>query len=323
VIDAREIVTADFEFEAGRGERPVPVCAVGHELKSGRRFRIWQSEFGSSPPWATGPDVLFTAFFASAELGCYRALGWPMPERILDLYVEFRARTNGLYLEAGRGLTGALTYFGLAHVAAAEKRELQQAIGDGTWRGRFTPTEIMDYCAADVTALDQLLPAMAPRIDLPHALIRGRYMAAVSAMEFAGVPIDTETLALLQEHWEALKERLIADIDRNFGVFEGTTFKQERFAALLNRHGIPCPRTATGRLAIDDDTLRQMAKSHPTIIGPYASFGTRCLRCALMISRLGETAATERSCRRSHRAPGAINRPIRNTSSARASGCAG
>ena len=43
-----------------------------------------------SAPYATGGDVLFVAFYASAELVCYRVLGWPMPERILDLYVEFR-----------------------------------------------------------------------------------------------------------------------------------------------------------------------------------------------------------------------------------------
>jgi DNA polymerase-1 len=265
VINAREIVTSDFEFEARRGERQVPVCAVAHELRSGRRFRIWQSEFGSSPPWATGPDVLYVAYFASAELGCYRALGWPMPERILDLYTEFRARTNGLYLEEGSGLLGALTYFGFAHMAPAEKSELRQAIGNGTWRGRYTPTEILDYCESDVNALDQLLPIMAPRIDLPRALLRGRYMAAVALMQWAGVPIDVEMLALLQENWDLLKERMIAEVDRNYGVFEGTTFKRRLFEALLIRLGIPWPRTPTGQLATDDDTFRQMAKAHPAI----------------------------------------------------------
>jgi hypothetical protein len=81
----REIVLADFEFEVAPGNRPVPVCLVAHELRSGRTIRIWQNEFGAAPPYATGPDVLFVAFYASAELGCYRVLDWPMPERILDL----------------------------------------------------------------------------------------------------------------------------------------------------------------------------------------------------------------------------------------------
>ena len=105
---------------------------------------------GRAPPYATGPDVLFVAYYASAELGCYRVLGWPMPERILDLFTEFRNRTNGLPTPAGSGLLGALTYFGLDAMGATEKKEMQEAIGNGTWRGRFTPEEILDYCEADV-----------------------------------------------------------------------------------------------------------------------------------------------------------------------------
>jgi DNA polymerase-1 len=263
----REIVLADFEFEARQGERPVPVCCVAHELRSGRWFRIWQDDLRSAlaAPYATGLDVLFVAFYASAELGCYRQVGWSMPERILDLFTEFRDRTNGVPPPGGSGLLGALTYFGLDTMAATEKQELQQAIGDGSWRGKFSPVEILDYCQHDVEALARLLPAMAPRIDLPRALLRGRYMAAASAMEHNGVPIDTETHGLLCENWELIKDQLIADVDKDYGVYEGTTFKQELFAALLNRLGLPWPRTPTGQLATDDKTFREMAKAHPVI----------------------------------------------------------
>ena len=37
----REVVLVDFEFASIAGERPMPVCLVAHELKSGRRFRVW------------------------------------------------------------------------------------------------------------------------------------------------------------------------------------------------------------------------------------------------------------------------------------------
>src|SRR6185503_7124111 len=92
----REIVAADFEFSATPGERPVPLCLVANELRSGWLLRVWRDQFGGHPPCATGSDVLFVAFYASAELGCYRSLGWPAPERVLDLYAEFRNLTNGL-----------------------------------------------------------------------------------------------------------------------------------------------------------------------------------------------------------------------------------
>jgi hypothetical protein len=279
-----EIVVADFEFETGIGERPVPVCLVAKELRSGRVFRIFQDEFGTAPPYATGPDVLFVAYYASAELGCYRALDWPMPERILDLFCEFRDRTNGLPTPAGAGLLGALTYFGLDGMAATEKKEIQQAIGSGAWRGRYSPDEILDYCQSDIGALERLLPVMLPKIDLPRALLRGRYMAAASAMEFNGVPIDTYTLARLREGWTGIQDKLIAAIDANYHVYEGRSFREDRFHGLLVRLGIPWRLLESGRFDLSDDAFRQMAKAYPAI-SPL-----RELRSSLSDLRLNDLA---------------------------------
>jgi hypothetical protein len=156
----REIVVADFEFIATVGNRPRPVCLVAHELRSGRRFRVWQGQFGSAPPYATGTTVLFVAYYVSAELGCYWALGWPMPERILDLFTEFRARTNGLDTPAGNSLLGALAYFGLDGIGADEKDEMRALILRGGPRTEDERRLILEYCEADVEALERLLPAM-------------------------------------------------------------------------------------------------------------------------------------------------------------------
>jgi len=285
VLDAfREVVVADFEFAVTPGNRPVPVCLVAHELRSGRRFRIWQDQFEPAPPYATGPDVLFVAYYASAELGCYRVLGWPMPERILDLFTEFRARTNGLDAPAGNGLLGALAYFGLDAMGANEKHEMQLAIASDTWRGRFTAEEILDYCAGDVDALLRLLPAMAPRIDLPRALLRGRYMAAAAAMEHAGTPIDAPMLEVFRQRWTNIQDQLIAEIDANYGVFEGRTFKTDRFAAWLVRHNIPWPLLESGHLDLTDDTFRHQARAYPAV-SPL-----RELRSSLSDLRLNDLA---------------------------------
>ena len=178
VLDAVPgVVAVDFEFIAAPGNRPIPVCLVAHELRSGRRFRVWRDQFGPAPPYATGPDVLFVAYYASAEFGCYRVLGWPMPERILDLFTEFRASTNGLDTPAGNSLLGALAYFGLDGMGATEKEEMRALILRGGPWAEDERTAILDYCEDDVEALERLLPAMLPKIDLPRALLRGRYMA--------------------------------------------------------------------------------------------------------------------------------------------------
>ena len=281
------IVAADFEFEFGGrdGNLPRPVCMVAKELCSGRDWRIWRGEFPSQPPFPIGPDSLFVAFYASAELGCFRALEWPMPARILDLYTEFRDLTNGL--AGGRGLIDALKHFGLDAMGVTHKEQMRQLIlGGGPWTDQQR-AEIFDYCAGDVDALERLLPAMLPRIDLPRALLRGRYMAAASAMEWNGVPIDVPTLTRLRAHWADIQDRLIADIDANYDVYDGRTFKETRFEAFLARHGIPWSRLESGRLCLDKDTFREMAKSYPAI-APL-----RELRHALSDMRLNDLTVGE------------------------------
>ena len=73
-----EVVAVDFEFVVTPGNRPIPVCLVAHELCSGRRFRVWQDQFGPAPPYATGPHVLFVAYYAIRRLLCQRR-AWLLP----------------------------------------------------------------------------------------------------------------------------------------------------------------------------------------------------------------------------------------------------
>jgi hypothetical protein len=279
-----EIWCVDFEFGVEDGGNPNVVCLVGYEIRSGRKIRLWHNEFCSAPPYPTGPDALFVAYYASAEIGCHLALGWPVPHRILDLFTEFRNLTNGLPTVAGSGLIGALAHHGLDGIEAAEKTEMRDLVLRG---GPWTDTEqraILDYCDSDVMALARLLPVMLPKLDLPRALLRGRYMAAAARIERDGVPIDTATLGLLQSHWTDIQDQLIADIDQDYGVFDGRTFKTDRFAGWLERNNIPWPRLESGRLDLSDDTFREMARSYLTV-APL-----RELRVALSQMRLSDLA---------------------------------
>jgi len=227
---------------------------------------------------------LFVAFYASAELGFFRALGWPMPANVLDLFVEFRNRTNGISTPASSGLVGALTFFGLDNIGVVEKDNMRSLVLRG---GPWTDTEraaILDYCHGDVAALERLLPAMQPQIDLPRALLRGRYMKAAAAMEWHGVPIDTNALALLRKYWTEIQDQLIAAIDVDYGVFDGRSFKAERWESYLVTHDIPWPRLESGRLDLSDGAFRQMAKAYPQV-SPM-----RELRSALSDLRLNDLA---------------------------------
>ena len=97
------IVAADFEFEFGGrdGNLPRPVCMVAKELRSGKIWRLWRDELGPKPPFPIGANALFVSFTNSAELGCFKVLGWPMPAQILDLSAEYRNFRN---LDYPRGI---------------------------------------------------------------------------------------------------------------------------------------------------------------------------------------------------------------------------
>jgi DNA polymerase I len=107
----------DFEFGAMTGEHPVPICLVWRELRLGTLKRVWANEMGERPPYPIGPNDLFVAYYASAELGCHIALGWGMPANVLDLCAEFKNRFSGITLPAGKGLVGALLHFGLEAIS--------------------------------------------------------------------------------------------------------------------------------------------------------------------------------------------------------------
>jgi hypothetical protein len=133
-----------------------------------------------------------------------------------------------------------------------------------------------------VAALTRLLPVMLPNIDLPRALLRGRYMVAAARIERNGVPIDATTLGDLNRYWSDIQDQLITDIDANYGVYERRTFKHDRFAAWLAQSGIAWPRLDSGKLDLSDDTFRQMARAYPAI-APL-----RELRSALSQMRLSD-----------------------------------
>src|SRR6202047_1481942 len=117
------IILCDTEFEHGgvEGNLPRPVCIVAKDYVTGREWRLRRGEFGATPPFPIGPESLFVAYYASAEIGTFDVLVWLHPKRILYLFTEFLNHTNVLTVPAGNGLIGALLYFGLPTIGTEEK----------------------------------------------------------------------------------------------------------------------------------------------------------------------------------------------------------
>lgn len=269
-LSDHEFILIDFEFRQKDGVEGNPievVCMVSYNTGTGEYKRLWADELYAmvDNPFKENPKAILVAFYASAEMGCYDALGWSWPNYILDLYTEFRNLTNGTALPFGRSLLGALQFFDLPAIEDTHKTEMRDLALRGGPYAEFEKQQLIEYCQSDVDSLKHLLDAMAPLLDLPRALLRGRYNIALAIMESTGVPIDFELYQDLCAHWDGIKTRLIEDIDQDYGVYVNGSFKESLFEEYLITQNIRWPRLASGRLALDDETFKTMAKTFPIL----------------------------------------------------------
>ena len=106
---------------------------VVREWLSGHTSRYWQDDLQQmqTAPFPTGDTALCVAYYASAEMDCFLALGWPLPNHVLDLFAEFRCLTNGLRPAHGSGLLGALMHYGLPTIGGEQKDAMRELVLTG------------------------------------------------------------------------------------------------------------------------------------------------------------------------------------------------
>ena len=266
----------DFEFKSPRGSPIEQVhCLVAREPFQDRTLRLWADELLSGVPPALdlGRRTAVIAYYASAEMAAFRQLGWPQPANILDLYAEFRLQRNGLRTTCGFGLLGAQVAYGIEGGDTVHKDAMRDLAVRGSPFSADERRDLVEYCEQDVVALERLLPHLTSHLvtesDWVHALLRGRYMYAVAAMEETGVPIDGPLLDRMKASWPSIKTALIDDVNTAYGVYDASgTFKLASFARYLAHRAISgWPTTASGQLSVSDDTFARMARLHPEL-GP-------------------------------------------------------
>lgn len=267
--DFDEIWVVDYEFfnaNGNSGNIQIPVCYCAKEIYSGKILKEWiYGTNDNSPKYSTEDNSLFVAYFSSAEVGCHLTLNWSKPRNIVDLYAEFRNNTNGKYLRNGRTLLGACLYYGVPGGDATLKDTMRDRIIQGPPYSDNEIEQILNYCMKDVELTSLLFETMKKSIDLPRALLRGRYMWASACMEHYGVPIDVEMLTKLRNNWDNIKSNLIEKVDLNYGVYEDGVFKIDKFNNYLKSHNIPWEYTPSGRPKTDDDYLKEQAKTFPIL----------------------------------------------------------
>jgi DNA polymerase I len=293
-----QIVCCDFEFEVAPGGLPNPLCMVAHVLDDNlqhlRTLRLWRGEFGPWPPFDVGPDTLFVAYSAWAEMTCFQVLKWRFPAKIYDLHTAYLSASNILRpyqpdeirLKEAKNFTAACRAYGLPGWEGLDKKGMQEAIGNGTWRGKYTPEEILCYCEEDVRMSVLLLRAQLrgyskdwlPPVDVSSILEWSNYSAkTIARIQARGIYIDMWLWNLVQEYREEVIRYLLQKFDPTFGsnhpiYDEDGGFSHKCFEAWLSSVKITSwPRSPRSELLkTDADAFRAMYGAHPGIEALHA-----------------------------------------------------
>jgi DNA polymerase I len=280
-----QVWALDTEYRQTPEGLPDVVCIVAREVFDRQaELRIFEHEFPKECPIDfSRPDVLFISYAAPAEIGSFLQLGWAPPRNILDLWVEARMNANYIGKRSRVNLLATLSHYGIDSMDHVEKDEMRALVMNQT---SYRPEErerILQYCAKDVIAVEELLPFMLPEIPglidaiqsggrktgWNQALFRGRYQVAVTRMDHEGVPIDVEMHDRLMTVRPLIRQRLTDEINAKYDVYTGDVFTLAKFTAFLNRQNIWWPQTRTGLPKTDEATFLMMIDSYPELNDLY------------------------------------------------------
>jgi DNA polymerase-1 len=273
-----DVIAFDFEFQTdgGRHQDPVngrdkggkqlPLSLAVRSLRTGEAHVYWRDQLLQmrKAPFDTSPRTLALNWFASAEAHCFAVLGWPQSQRLIDLFAEYRWARNGYHDNKHPGLIDALLCYRLPCIGVAAKEANRQAIlTTQTWSPDLI-AETLRYNLSDADGTLAIGRKMAAKLDMPRALLRGRYDQACGIIEYYGVPLDTDWWERFARVRKPLLLRLVQELDR-FQILDGLVFKQNRFTRLLATLRIPWERTESGRLRLQDDYFRDQAELYPVL----------------------------------------------------------
>ncbi len=272
----REIWVIDFEFRGPENGKLEILCLVAKEVNNGTVLRLWHNELETldSAPFGINADTLIIAFYSSAEIRCFLNLGWPIPECLLDLYVELKLFNNGLASPHGSGLLGRALQYGITGVDKSTKEDTRDLIlAKGLDVTKAEKQAILDYCQSDVNITADLFTVylrQAPQLftqNIQHywqqTLFRSNYMKAVAIIEQHGIPLNQHQLEQITTHRAKIQEKLIKKLDSHH-LYDGITFKRDRFIKYIKdndmvwpyQHGIP---------KLDAKTFKKLARQYPSI----------------------------------------------------------
>jgi hypothetical protein len=238
----------DYEFIPMEDGGIDIVCGVAKNLRTGETRRRRRDEMGPAPFFDCGAEAVLVAYNAQAEMEAHRAMGWLLPDNVICLYAEHMLDTNGADISEdvqGRGgsLLAAMKSNGLPARHAGEKKNTIDCILAGPPYSAEEWLTFLDYCQQDTDDAAALFHVLWDRLSagnafyLPQALLRGEYAKAMADMARTGCPVNAELHDLIIARWPQLRSALINSVS-HYGLFdEQGTFKQDRFAAVVESLG--------------------------------------------------------------------------------------
>jgi DNA polymerase I len=155
----------------------------------------------------------------------------------------------------------------------AEKKRIRNRIIAGFPFSDAERAEILAYCMDDVDDERDLLLALQRLGEDPlsrHAVWRGEFIKSAARMWYRGVPIDPQYVLLATDPLARLdlKRKIISDIRVDYPIYDDAlVLKDDLLDRFLENHGIPAPRTPTGKPSSSADALGTLARDYP-ILGP-------------------------------------------------------
>jgi DNA polymerase-1 len=265
----KAVWSIDFEFKTVNEFIVEVHCCVLKDFLTGRVVRLFAEELKTPPSFLQDEDIVFITFYGIAEFRCFLKLGWCFPKYHIDLYVEFSNLVNNTSYGKKKSLLSVLNYYGFDCLESQEKDEMRELAMRGSPYSNSERLSLLDYCQSDVEALEKILPKIISDALIPYSLLRGDYIKSLAVVEENGIAVDHKRIRDFEEHFPALRLKLVKEFDPDNLFYDGLVFKYQKLLSYVKKNNIDWPLLDSGLLDMKEATFKAQAQKDGVIQSIY------------------------------------------------------
>lgn len=247
-----------FAYRISPGDPPAPVSGMLYN-EDHKRWEPINDLNSSGIQWDENP--LLIGYDMTRDLICLKQLGITIPAQVLDLRAEYRCQVSGTDAMEHDAFHQAVSQSGNQFVPALfSSYDLEEL----SITGDLDTDRIDNALKHQIRSQMALLEHLGPGIDIDAACSRGRFICAAAEIEAHGIPIDVEQYERIRDNRERIIQTVVSEYDK-YGIYEGTSFRTEKFIDFLKRSGIDWPRNRKKGIQLTQKTFEEMGEKHPEI----------------------------------------------------------